>query len=161
MSDIPLFWLVFVLKVYSCPSNAQFQVNHRILICCTCHFGSFPLKKWSPLLFFAQVGLLCLQISRQCLISALTWEGESGHLFELTGSVVLCRRGTINKCNWQVWGVLAVDEPHGDCHSPRWCAPPWSKFLGLSGSPWRHSPRWAVHLLRGSGLMSRILGRCG
>ena len=40
----------------------------------------------------------------QCLISTVTRQGKSGHLFRLICSVVLWReRDTANKCHWRVW----------------------------------------------------------
>ena len=114
MSDDPLLWLVLVLKVYSCPSNAHSQLNSRILICCTCHLrGSSPFFSLLRLASSAYKSLLCL-------ISTLTWGGKSSHLFGRTRSVVLWRgRDTANKHHWDVWDVLTVDGPHGGHVLPR------------------------------------------
>ena len=59
--------------------------------------------------------------SLQCLTSTLTQEGEGGHLFRLTCSIVLWGvRNTANKCHWRVWVVLAVSGSHWVCpHSWR------------------------------------------
>ena len=107
LSDSPLFQLILALEVYSCPSNAQSQLNCRVLICCTCYFwGSFP---FFPLLHL--VSSVCKSL--QCLISTLTWGGESGHLFEFTCSAVLWRgKDTAKKYCWHMWGVLTVDRSH-------------------------------------------------
>ena len=125
-SDDPLFWLVLVLKVCSCPSNAQSQLNSRILICCTCHLrGCSP---FFPLLRLASSAYKSLL----CLIPTLTWGGESSHLFGLTCSVVLWRgRDTVNKHHWDMWGVLTVNAPQGGCHSRRQHVLPNSMLSGF------------------------------
>ena len=66
------------------------------------------LPKWFPLFILAS----SVYWSLQCLISALTQEGDGGHFLRLTCSVVLRGgRNTANKCHWHVWGVLAVFQP--------------------------------------------------
>lgn len=53
MSDNPLFQLVCVIKIYTSPSNAQSQLNSRILIFCIYHFWNsspFLCLGWPPLL---------------------------------------------------------------------------------------------------------------
>ena len=78
--------------------------NYRVVIYFTCHFRSSSL-------FFILASSVCKSL--QCLISALTQEGKSGHLFRLTCSVVLWGgRDTANKYHWHVWGVLVVYGPH-------------------------------------------------
>ena len=69
-------------------------------------------------LLFILASSVCLFL--QCLISTLT-QGEGGHLFRLTCSVVLWGgKNTANKCHWHVWGVLAVFQPQWVCpHSQR------------------------------------------
>ena len=104
--------------------------------------------------------------SLQCLISALTQGGESGHLFRLTCSVVLWGgRHTANKYHWRVWGVLTVSVPLcafpvyttqvSGCSAgeltkagPGLCALPRSKLLRFrfSGIPQRHRLCWACVL---------------
>ena len=63
--------------------------------------------------------------SLQCLTSALTQGGKSGHLFRLTCSIVLRGgRNTANKYHWHVWGVLTLSGPHWVCpHSRCLCFP--------------------------------------
>ena len=69
------------------------------------------LPKWFPLFILASV-----YWSLQCLISALTQEGDGGHFFRLTCSVVLWGgRNTANKYHWRVWGVFAVFQLHWVC----------------------------------------------
>ena len=71
--------------------------------------------------------------SLQCLISALTQEGEGGHLIRLTCSVVLWGwMNTANKYHWHVWGMLTVSGPHRVCPSSRHMC-----FPGLHGSGFR------------------------
>ena len=66
-------------------------------------------SKWFPLFILAS----SVYWSLQCLISALTQEGDGGHFLRLTCSVVLRGgRNTANKCHWHVWGVLAVFQAH-------------------------------------------------
>ena len=70
--------------------------------------------------------------SLQCLISALTQGGESGHLFRLTYSVLLWGgRNTANKCHCCVFTVI---QPHWVCpHSRRVCFPVYTaQTLGCS-----------------------------
>ena len=64
----------------NCPSSVV-SVNYRALICCTCHFQSRSL-------FLVCFGFLCLQVSSAPNFCPDT-EGEGGHLFRLTCSVVL------------------------------------------------------------------------
>ena len=136
VSDNPLFWLVLVLKVYSCPSNAESQLNCRILICCTCHF-------WVSSLFFSLFRLASSACrSLQCLISALTRGGKRG-LPPYPGLLShLCCGGedTANKHHWHVWVALTVDGPHGGCHSPTWYTLPRSKLLRCLGTSQENSP---------------------
>jgi len=110
------------LQIVSCSSLYLFSrsigsfqclanVNYRVLICFTCHFQSGSL-------FFILASSVCKSL--QCLISALTQEGEGGHLFRLTCSGVLWGgRNTGKKYHWLVWGVLAVYGPHWVCPSSR------------------------------------------
>ena len=90
--------------------------------------------------------------SLQYLTSALTQEGEGGHLFRLTCSVVLWRgRNTANKYHWHVWGVLTVSGPHRVWpRSQRVC------FHGLHSSGSRllcwNSLRWALGCVHFPGL---------
>ena len=123
------------------------------------------------LLLFILTSSVCKSL--QCLISALTQEGEGGYLFRLTCSVVFWGvRDTANKYHWHVWGVLAVCGPpwvyhspgqhvfprstllrlHPGCSSrtlsqvgPTFHAIPRSKLLMFSGALQGHRPRWAVH----------------
>jgi len=117
-SDDPLFWLVLVLKVYSCPSNAQSQLNSRILICCTCHLRGCSL--FFPLLRLASSAYKSLL----CLIPNLTWGGKGSHLFGLTCSVVLWRgRDTVNKhqryvgCAHSKWTTAGLPQQKAACTS--------------------------------------------
>ena len=128
-SDLPILFLCHL-------RTAPPPTSSRILIFCTCHF-------WGSSSFFSLIRLVSsVWKSLQCLIFALTWGHESGYLFGLSCSVVLCRmRDTANKCHWHVWGALTVDWPHRGCHSSRRCTPPRSKLLRLTGVPWGNSPR--------------------
>ena len=127
------------------PQMHSLSINCRVLICCTCHFwGSSP--------FFVYFGFPCCK-TLQCLISALTRGGNSGHLFRLTCSTVLRRgRDTANKYHWHVWGMLTVDGPHWVCHRPRWCVLPVSALLMLQGALQGHCPKWALHFMHSPGL---------
>ena len=151
----PLFRLVLVLKVYSCPSNAV-STSTAVLISCTCHFQRSP-----P--FFLYFGFFCLQVS-SVLISALTWRGEGGHSFRLTRSVVLWREmDTTNKFHWHVCGVLTLDGPHCVCHSPRQHEFPGSTLLRLQGALQWHCPKWTLCFMYFPGLNSSgdwVLGEC-
>ena len=144
----------------------MFSRCYRVLICCTYHFQSGSSS------LFILASSVCKSL--QCLISALTQEGESGHLFRLTCSIVLWGgRNTANNYHWCVCGVLAVCGPHRVCSSsgvcafpvytlqapgcsagelskagPGFCAPPRSKLLRFrfSGTSQRHSLGWACIL---------------
>ena len=77
------------------PFQCLVNANYRVLICCTCHFQSGSSS------LFILASSVCKSL--QCLISALTQEGESGHLFRLTCSVMLWGgRNTANKYHWCV-----------------------------------------------------------
>ena len=71
--------------------------------------------------------------SLQYLTSALTQEGEGGHLFRLTCSIVLLGgRNTANKYHWRVWGVLRVSGSHWVYpHSRRRVCFPGLHYLGF------------------------------
>ena len=129
-------------------------------------------SKVVPSFLFILASSVCRSL--QCLISALTQEGEGGHLFRLTCSDVLWGgRNTANRYHWGVWGVLAVYGPHWVCPSSwRMCFPglhcsgfrllcrgtfqsgPWvhvlprSKLLRFrfSGTPQGHRLSWACVL---------------
>ena len=85
--------------------------NHRVLICCTCHFQS---------------GSLCLGSSvcwsLQCLISVQTQGGNGGHFFRLTCSLLLWGGGTLQTnitgvCS-QWFSHTGFDPTHGVCAVP-------------------------------------------
>ena len=126
VSGSPLFWLVFVLWVYRCPSNIS-SIKCRVLILCICYLqSSFP--------FFVYFGSSVCK-SLQGLFLPLTQRGEGGHLYRLTCSAVLWGvRDTANNYHLHVWGVLEVDGPHWVCHSPRCCVLPRSTLLSLQGA---------------------------
>ena len=87
----------------NCPSSVV-SVNYRALICCTCHFQSRSL-------FLVCFGFLCLQVSSAPNFRPDT-DGEGGHLFRLTCSVVLWGgRSPANKITG-VCGELPVSGPH-------------------------------------------------
>ena len=93
----------------------QLVLTTGFLICCTCHF-----QRGSLCLFG---GFFCRCF--QCLISTLTREGEVGHLFRLTCSVMLWGgRNTANKYHCHVWGVHTVSGSHWVCPYSRVCAFP-------------------------------------
>ena len=48
--------------------------------------------------------------------------------------------------------MLAVDEPHWICHSPRQCVLPRSTLLRLQGALHGHCPKWALHFVHFPGL---------
>ena len=81
----------------------------------------------APCYLFILASSVCKSL--QCLISALMQEGEGGHFFRLTCSVVLWGgRNTANKYHWRVWGVLTVygshwvTLAHGACAFPVYTA---------------------------------------
>ena len=144
------------------------SINCRVLICCTCHFqGGSPL--------FILDSSVCKYL--QYLISALTREGKSGHLFRLTCSVVLWRwapqTNTTGMCGeWSHWmdhsgfatAQGGVYLPGPSC-SGNWVLGERTVPGGLwslmhlpipgccfRGVPWGHSPRCAVCLLWGADL---------
>ena len=137
--------------------------NHRVLICCTCHFQS---------------GSLCLGSSvcwsLQCLISVQTQGGNGGHFFRLTCSLVLWGGGTLQtnitgvcgECS-QCFARTGFAPTHGVCAFPVYTvkalgcsagelseagpglhAIPRSKTLRFrfSGTPQRHRLSWACAL---------------
>jgi len=114
------------------------------------------LPKQFPLLASSVCWLL------QCLISALTQEGNGGHFFRLTCSVVLWGgRNTANIYHWLVWGVLAVSLPHWVCYCS-WCV--CFPSLHCSASRWLCQELFEVGLgcmhfpcLSHSGSGSRVL----
>ena len=86
-----------------------------------------------PFSLFILASSVCKSL--QCLISALTQEGEGGHLFRLTCSVMLWGgRNTANKYHRHMWGVLAVSWPHQVCPYSCACAFPvyTSQAVGCS-----------------------------
>ena len=84
----------------------------------------------APCYLFILASSVCKSL--QCLISALMQEGEGGHFFRLTCSVVLWRgRNTANKYHWRMRGMLTMSGPHWVCsYSWRVCFP----SLHCSGS---------------------------
>ena len=71
------------------PLQCIVNINCRIFVCCTCHFQSGSL-------FIVYFGFLCLQVSSVSNFHPDTG-GKSGHLFQLTCSVVSWgRRDTTN-----------------------------------------------------------------
>ena len=102
-----------------CPFQCLINANYMVLICCTCDVQSSFLF-FSFLFFF--FGFLCLQVSSESNFRPDT-EGEGGHLFRLTCSIVLQGgMNTANKCHWYVWGVLTVSGPHWICPAHGVCA---------------------------------------
>ena len=86
-------------------------------------------------------------------MSALTWEGEDGHLFRLTCSVVLWEgRDTANKYRLHVWKVLAVYGSYWVCYSPRWHVLSGSTLLRLQGALQGYCPKWVLHFMHFPGL---------
>ena len=119
--------------------------NWKILICCTCHFEA------------VLSALLCLGLASSACKPL--FRGESGHFFGLTDSGVLwAGRATANKHHWHVWEYLQWMD-HMGLPRTRQHEPPRSKPLSFLGGPWEHSSRWAVHLLRGTGLRCGTPGR--
>ena len=127
MSDNPLFWLILDLIVYSCPSNAQSQLNFRIWICCICH-----LQGNSP--FFSLLRLTSSDCrSLQGPISALTWGGKSWHLFRLTCLVVLWRGKNIASKQQRAVMILLLPFQFGFLSFISFV---WLLWLGLSILYW-------------------------
>ena len=144
------------------PLQCTVNVNYRVLIRCTCHFPAVP----------SSLFILALSVCKplQCLISALTQEGEGGHLFRLTCSVILLGgRDTANRYHWRVyvgsapsvWTTLGLPQLKMVCASrvytaqapgfsakalskadPAFHAPPRSKPLKFSGTPQGHRLSW-------------------
>ena len=121
VSDNPCSgWYLFSMSTVAPQMHSQSQFNCRILICCTCHFhGDSP--------FFSLLGLaFSAWKSLQCLISALTWGGQSGHLFVFACSVVLWReRKTLQTNTTGMCGVhlqwmdhMGVAAAWGGMHFP-------------------------------------------
>jgi len=82
-----------------------------------------------PSSLFILVSSVCKSL--QCLISALTQGGESGHLFRLTCSVVLWgERSTANKYQWPVKERLQY-LGHTGFAPIRACVLSWSTLLRL------------------------------
>ena len=108
------FQIVPCSSLYFSRSISPFQ-------CSLCYLQGFnllhlPLPK--QFLLFILAFSVCWSL--QCLISILTQEGEGGHLFRLTCSVVLQGgRNPADKHHWHVWGVLAVPGPHWVCSCSR------------------------------------------
>ena len=120
------------------PLQRLINVNYRVLICCTCHFQSSSL-------FFVYFGFLCLQVSSVSNFP-LTQGGQGGHLFRLTGSVMLWGgRDSTNKYRWCVWGVLTVFGLHWVCPSSQHVFSR-STLLRLQGVLQEHHPKQALHL---------------
>ena len=165
VSDSSLFQLVLVLKVYSCPQMHSLSINFRVLILSPVTSGAIP-----P--FFVYFGFLCCR-TLQCLISALTRGGNSGHLFRLT--VQWRGRDPEDKHRWHVWGrgrcsqwvdhtglpqskvvcpscVHTAQVPGCSARAlsrvgPVFHALPSCKLLRFSGALQKHRPRWAVCFL--------------
>ena len=144
------------------PLQCTVNVNYRVLIRCTCHFPAVP----------SSLFILALSVCKplQCLISALTQEGEGGHLFRLTCSVILLGgRDTANRYHWRVyvgsapsvWTTLGLPQLKMVCASrvytaqapgfsarvlsqvgPEFRAHLRSKLLRFLGTPQRHRPGW-------------------
>ena len=94
-------------QVCGCPSNVPSLLNFRLAIRCTCQF-------WNGSPFFS------LQVSLQCLVSALTQEGENAHQFGLACSAALWRgRGTTNETPPHVWGALGSGRTTWGLPQPR------------------------------------------
>ena len=142
---VPCSSLYLFSRSIVAPQMHSLSINCRVLICCTRHFqGSSP--------FFVCFGFPSCK-TLQCLISALTRGGNSGHFFRITCSTVLWRgRDTANKYLWHVWGILTVDGPHWVCYRPRWCVLPISTLLRLQGALQGHRPKWALHFIHSPGL---------
>ena len=180
MSDSPLFQLLLVLKFYKCTSDAV-SINFRVLICCTCNFGS------SSLLFVYLASSVCKSL--QCLISALHKEAK---VITNLGSLIQCVVGKEGQCKLislacvgsacSIWATLGLSEPKLACASwvytaqalscsarvlsqvsPAFHALPRSKQLRFLGTLQGHRPGWAVHFLPFPGLRSsgdQELGEC-
>ena len=87
--------------------------------------------------------------SLQCLISTLTTEGGSGHLFRLTCSVMLWGGwNTANKYHWCVGGVLTVYGPHWVCPNSQWHVLSQSTLLRLQVALQGCSPKQALHFMQ-------------
>lgn len=125
-------------QVCGCPSNVPSLLNFRLAIRCTCQF-------WNGSPFFS------LQVSLQCLVSALTQEGENAHQFGLACSAALWRgKGHYKRNATACVGSTWQWTDHMGAATAQ--APPKPKLLRLPGALRGHSPRWAVHFLRGAGL---------
>ena len=144
MLDNPLFWLVLVLKVYRCPSNAQSQLNCRILICCTCHLWGD-----SPFFFF----FFCL--GWPPLLASLS--SVSDFHLDMTGwkwSLIwahLLSRAVEREGHCKQMLLVCVGRSHS------WYTTGESKSLGLPGALWGHSP-W--HFLNCFGFLSVFFFSC-
>ena len=75
--------------------------------------------------------------SLQCPISALTQAGRGGLLFRFSCPATLQGgRGAAEKCQWRVWGALAVFRPYWVCPHSRMCAFPVYTAQAPSCSIW-------------------------
>ena len=128
------------------PLQCTVNVNYRVLIRCTCHFPAVP----------SSLFILALSVCKplQCLISALTQEGEGGHLFRLTCSVILLGgRDTANRYHWRVyvgsapsvWTTLGLPQLMV-------CVLFWPTLLRLQVSLQGYCPKWALNFVHISGL---------
>ena len=116
VSDSPLFWLVFVLWVYMCPSNIS-SIKCRVLILCICYLqSSFP--------FFVYFGFLCLQVSSGSISTLDTkgwrWPLTQAHLFSyVVGSEGHCKQLSLACVGsaWSGWTTLGLSQPKVLCAS--------------------------------------------
>ena len=151
--------LHFLLKVYSCSSNAQSQGFNLLHL---------SLPGWFPPSLFILVSSVCKSL--QCLISALTRGGKGGHLFRLTVQLCWGEGGNLQTnitgmlgsvCS--AWTMLGLPRPKAACtfwvHTaqapgcserglsqvgPAFYVLPRSKPLRFLGALQGHRPRWAV-----------------
>ena len=100
---------------------------------------------------FILVSFVCKSL--QCLISTLTQEGEGGHLFRLTCSVVLWGgRNTANKYCWHMWGVLCSVRTALGLPQLTVGVLSWSTLLRLQVALQGNYPKWALGFVHFPGL---------
>ena len=115
------------------PLQCIVNLNYRVLICFTCHFQSGSL-------FFVYFGFLCLQVSSVSNFHPDTG-GKSGHLFQLTCSVVSWgRRDTTNIT--VVCGECLQCVDHTGFATAQGSVFPRSPLLRLQGALQGHCPKW-------------------
>ena len=137
MISLELLWAVWgpvQCQIFACPDLYFFSKStmapqmHSLSLTAGLYSVALPLLGQSPLLFFPQVPLFCLQVfSVSDLCPDMRVQNQPLIWTHLTHCVVESK-GHCKRC-WHMWGDLAVVGAHISCHSPRHCpsqAPRWA-----------------------------------